>query len=147
MIRPHVLGKFRRLLGAVAASPAMLDVPRQHRELRPARGLAARAGARAGVVNGLFGIEMRRPEPQGERPMTEGGLNENYARELLELHTLGVDGGYTQKDVEEVARCFTGWASTRSTGKFSFEGNRHDDGEKTVLGHDDPRRRRRDRRR
>jgi uncharacterized protein (DUF1800 family) len=64
------------------------------------------------------------------------GLNENYARELLELHTLGVDGGYTQKDVEEVARCFTGWTIRRPRGEaeFYFEPRVHDPGEKVVLG-------------
>jgi uncharacterized protein (DUF1800 family) len=62
-----------------------------------------------------------------------GGLNENYARELMELHTLGVDGGYTQKDVQEVARCFTGWTAT-GTGKFQFNARAHDAGVKTVLG-------------
>jgi uncharacterized protein (DUF1800 family) len=82
------------------------------------------------------------------------GINENYARELMELHTLGVDGGYTQKDVQEVARCFTGWtifqprgggaavnartggeAARRTAGTFFFNARAHDDGEKTVLGH------------
>jgi uncharacterized protein (DUF1800 family) len=64
-------------------------------------------------------------------------LNENYARELMELHTLGVDGGYTEKDVREVARAFTGWtiANPRQGGAFSFDARMHDDGEKTVLGH------------
>jgi uncharacterized protein (DUF1800 family) len=66
-----------------------------------------------------------------------GGVNENYARELMELHTLGVDGGYTQKDVEEVARCFTGWTidRPRDGGGFRFAPRLHDDGEKAVLGH------------
>jgi len=65
------------------------------------------------------------------------GLNENYARELMELHTLGVDGGYTQKDVTEVARAFTGWTirNPRARGEFMFEPRLHDDREKTVLGH------------
>jgi uncharacterized protein (DUF1800 family) len=62
------------------------------------------------------------------------GLNENYGRELLELHTLGVDGGYTQKDVTEVARAFTGWTIDRD-GRFRFVPALHDSGEKTVLGH------------
>jgi len=64
------------------------------------------------------------------------GLNENYARELLELHTLGVDGGYAQKDVEEVARCFTGWTlrQPRAEGAFVFDPRIHDNGEKTVMG-------------
>ena len=64
------------------------------------------------------------------------GINENYAREIMELHTLGVDGGYTQKDVQEVARCFTGWTlrQPRNGGGFYFAPFMHDDGEKTVLG-------------
>jgi uncharacterized protein (DUF1800 family) len=65
------------------------------------------------------------------------GINENYGRELMELHTLGVDGGYTQKDVQEVARAFTGWSIDRPqrSGGFMFRGRIHDDGEKIVLGH------------
>ncbi|WP_457666412.1 DUF1800 domain-containing protein [Thiolapillus sp.] len=67
-----------------------------------------------------------------------GTPNENYARELMELHTLGVNGGYTETDVQEVARCFTGWAVGRrgsdKLGKFQFYPRRHDQGEKTVLG-------------
>jgi uncharacterized protein (DUF1800 family) len=65
------------------------------------------------------------------------GINENYARELMELHTLGVDGGYTQKDVQEVARAFTGWSidGPRRNGEFMFRPRIHDDGEKVVLGH------------
>ena len=62
------------------------------------------------------------------------GPNENYGREILELHTLGVDGGYTQKDVQEVARCFTGWGVSGRNGTFEFRAVRHDAGEKTVLG-------------
>src|SRR5262249_10830491 len=64
------------------------------------------------------------------------GLNENYGRELLELHTLGVDGGYTQKDVTEAARCFTGWTieQPQRGGTFQFNHMMHDDGSKTILG-------------
>jgi uncharacterized protein (DUF1800 family) len=70
--------------------------------------------------------------PNGRRH----GINENYARELMELHTLGVDGGYTQKDVQEVARCFTGWTiqRPRSEAEFLFNPRLHDNGAKTVLG-------------
>lgn len=71
-----------------------------------------------------------------------GVPNENYARELMELHTLGVHGGYTQKDVQEVARCLTGWTFERRflrpRGMFRFDPDLHDDGEKTVLGHKIP---------
>jgi len=65
------------------------------------------------------------------------GINENYARELMELHTLGVDGGYTQKDVQEVARALTGWTieGRQRGGEFIFRPRMHDDGEKIVLGH------------
>jgi uncharacterized protein (DUF1800 family) len=68
---------------------------------------------------------------------TNRGLNENYARELMELHTLGVDGGYTQKDVQEVARALTGWTKTSANGKdvFAFTPALHDTGAKIVLGH------------
>jgi hypothetical protein len=62
------------------------------------------------------------------------GLNENYARELMELHTLGVDGGYSQKDVQEVARALTGWTFNRQNGRFVFNPLIHDAGEKTILG-------------
>jgi uncharacterized protein (DUF1800 family) len=74
---------------------------------------------------------------QPPQAMRRRGLNENYARELMELHTLGVDGGYTQKDVQEVARAFTGWtiANPRLGGAYRFEPRLHDDGEKLVLGH------------
>jgi uncharacterized protein (DUF1800 family) len=104
--------------------------------------------------------EARRREQQDNPEMSKEqqqqrakrGINENYARELMELHTLGVDGGYTQKDVQEVARCFTGWTifdprgvSSRlapqmadQAGKFYFNPRLHDDGEKTVLGHKIP---------
>jgi uncharacterized protein (DUF1800 family) len=73
--------------------------------------------------------------PQGKN--APKGLNENYGRELMELHTLGVDGGYTQKDVTEVARAFTGWTidNPRQGGSFTFNPRRHDTGQKVVLGH------------
>ncbi len=87
-IRPHVLGKFKDLLRATAEHPAMLDYLDNRLSVDP------KAVERMG----------REPGPGEPR-----GLNENYARELMELHTLGADGGYTQKDIIEVARCFTGW--------------------------------------
>jgi uncharacterized protein (DUF1800 family) len=116
VIRPYALGKFRDLLGASAKSPAMLYYLDNFRSTGPPpqrRGRAARANA---------------PKKQA------AGLNENYGREIMELHTLGVDGGYTQKDVTEVARCFTGWTINPQTGAFFFAPGRHDRGEKTVLG-------------
>jgi len=112
-IRPHALGRFKDLLLATAQSPAMLFYLDNW--------LSASPNA---VVARLAPNNPRR------------GLNENYARELMELHTLGVEGGYTQKDVQEVARCFTGWTirQPRSEGTFHFEPRIHDTGEKLVLG-------------
>jgi uncharacterized protein (DUF1800 family) len=108
-IRPHVLGKFEDLLRATAQSPAMLFYLDNWQS----------------VAGG---------SPAGRRQ--QRGLNENYGRELLELHTLGVDGGYTQKDVTEVARCFTGWTihQPQRVAAFEFNPRMHDNGEKTVLG-------------
>ncbi len=141
-IRPHVLGRFRDLLGATAKSPAMLfyldnwmsaDPNGPHLEqLRPAaRRLLDRRQQQAGAAGraGKAGV------PAAARRPT--GLNENYGRELLELHTLGVDAGYTQQDVTEVARAFTGWSieRPREGGGFRFAPALHDDGEKVVLGH------------
>jgi len=152
-IRPRVLGKFRELLQATAESPAMLFYLDNWQSSAPegARTAAPRAEAgrgnprnpnrmpdRAGV--GRPG-ELNRPRTLADLPPgvqnRRAGLNENYARELMELHTLGVEGGYTQKDVQEVARAFTGWtiANPRQGGGFRFEPRMHDDGEKIVLGH------------
>jgi uncharacterized protein (DUF1800 family) len=111
-IRPHVLGRFRDLVLATARHPAMLFY------------LDNWLSTRADLV-------LPRG-PNAGRPM---GLNENYARELMELHTLGVDGGYTQQDVIEVARCFTGWTIDRPQqgGGFVFRPQAHDRGAKRVL--------------
>ncbi|HEV2912313.1 MAG TPA: DUF1800 domain-containing protein [Pyrinomonadaceae bacterium] len=92
--------------------------------------------------------EEQQQQPTRQQPQrARRGINENYARELMELHTLGVDGGYTQRDVQEVARCFTGWtivnargfrnmnAGGGEAGTFYFNPRLHDDGEKVVLGH------------
>src|SRR5688572_11172606 len=136
-IRPRVFGRFRDLLGAVAESPAMLFYLDnwQSAAAEDAAMMAApqrgRPGQRARARREMQ--MMQEPPPQQRRR----GLNENYARELMELHTLGVDGGYTQKDVQEVARAFTGWTidAPRQGGAFRFEPRMHDDGEKHVLGH------------
>jgi uncharacterized protein (DUF1800 family) len=154
VIRPSALGKFRDLLGAVAASPAMLfyldnwesvadsahptlAAAREPRfgVLRPGRGGTRIFAPGAIVPPGAY----RRPNAPalpGGRPRPIG-INENYARELLELHTLGVDGGYTQQDIIEVARAFTGWtiAPPRLGGGSLFRPETHDAGPKTVLGH------------
>lgn len=151
-IRPHALGRFRDLLGAVAHSPAMLlyldnaqsvaDSTRPtlvgrdvaERRLRMARRAVARNNRRA--ANGARIDSATFEQLVARRPR---GLNENYARELLELHTLGVDGGYTQQDVIEVARALTGWSvrglGARGAGDFVFNPVAHDAGEKRVLGH------------
>jgi uncharacterized protein (DUF1800 family) len=114
-IRPFAMGRFRDLLGATAHSPAMLFYLDNWRSsvLRP--------------------YPATKDKPAG----ADGGLNENYARELMELHTLGVDGGYTQTDVQEVARCFSGWTIQKPNeqGLFLYRPGLHDDGEKVVLGH------------
>jgi uncharacterized protein (DUF1800 family) len=115
-IRPHVFGKFRDLLGATAKSPAMLFYLDNWLSVDP---VAKAPGIRAQAS----GQKKRR------------GLNENYARELMELHTLGVDGGYTQQDIVNVARAFTGWTIDPRTQTFRFARAFHDGGEKVVLGH------------
>ncbi len=128
-IRPRALGRFRDLLGAVAKSAAMLYY----------------------LDNWQSAAEPGRPrlEPPRLAPARNRGLNENYGRELLELHTLGVDGGYTQQDVIAVARALTGWtflpqqpnaqravrARLPDPGVFFFNPQVHDAGEKVVLGH------------
>jgi uncharacterized protein (DUF1800 family) len=121
-IRPHVLGNFRDLVLATARHPAMLfyldNWMSTRTDLVMPRGQNSPASAM--------------PRPAGQRR----GLNENYARELMELHTLGVDGGYTQQDVTEVARAFTGWTidRPREGGPFVFRPALHDQGSKRVLG-------------
>lgn len=119
VIRPHVLGKFHDLLLATAESPAMLFYLDNVESVDPRAAAMMQARRRA----------------QPARPVR--GLNENYARELMELHTLGVDGGYTQRDVTEVARCFTGWSikAPREGATFVFRERLHDNGAKVVLGH------------
>jgi uncharacterized protein (DUF1800 family) len=118
-IRPHVFGRFRDLLGATARHPAMLFYLDNWRSTRD------------GMPRPLASAEDEEEEAE-PRP----GLNENYARELLELHTLGVDGGYTQQDVREVARCFTGWSIRRPRREpaFFFRRRAHDPEDKVVLG-------------
>ena len=163
-IRPNVFSKFGDLLKATAESPAMLfyldnwtsaapnsgqanDVEtRLQRQLdqiengRRMRRLERSGGAGAAVVDEAD-LEKRHKQMQQTLERVKSarknrGINENYAREVMELHTLGVDGGYTQKDVQEVARCFTGWTirQPRAGGNFYFNAALHDDGEKTVLG-------------
>jgi uncharacterized protein (DUF1800 family) len=133
-IRPHVFGNFRDLLQATAESPAMLFYLDNWQSSAPEG--AAQARPRAAVRGRRITSRALADLPPAAQNRRRG-LNENYARELMELHTLGVDGGYTQKDVQEVARAFTGWtiANPRQGGSFRFEPRMHDDGEKVVLGH------------
>ncbi len=116
-IRPYAMGSFRDLLGATAHHPAMLFYLDN-----------------VVSTSSAYGDELAKRGSKGPR-----GLNENYARELMELHTLGVDGGYTQKDVTELARMLTGWTyapqrMARFNENFTFDPRRHDQGTKTWLG-------------
>ena len=124
--------------------------PRARRPPAARRSTAVRCAGGACPADGSRRTARRRPQDPADRPhagrprrkpqqMRRRGLNENYARELMELHTLGVDGGYTQKDVQEVARAFTGWTieNPRLGGAFRFDPRLHDDGEKVVLGPSD----------
>ena len=129
-IRPNALGKFRDLLGAVAKSPAMLYyLDNWESTVEPDRPALSTFTARP--VRGRLGVAFR-PAPGPRR----NGLNENYGRELLELHTLGVDGGYSQADVISAARAFTGWTIDRPQlgGGFVFRPALHDAGDKRFLG-------------
>jgi uncharacterized protein (DUF1800 family) len=138
-IRPHVLGKFRDLLGATAHSPAMLFYLDNWQSA---------AADQPALMNPEMARRLNDPRlpPQQRQQLMQRldqakrqqpkGLNENYGRELMELHTLGVDGGYTQQDVVEVARAFTGWTIDRpqQSGGFMFRPQMHDTGPKTILG-------------
>jgi uncharacterized protein (DUF1800 family) len=176
-IRPHTLGKFKDLLVATAQSPAMLFYLDNFQSVSPAApGNGAGGGPRRGLKRDMdfFDRMLRRRAVNRDAGMPQAeaqagrdgdatkrapapkrmkrGINENYARELMELHTLGVDGGYTQKDVQEVARAFTGWTindprgyrsaaldgENEGAGQFRFNARMHDDGEKIVLGHKIP---------
>lgn len=146
VIRPNSLGNFRTLLGATAKHPAMLLY------LNNAQSMAAADAPHLST----FAVGQMQGKASSKRPM---GLNENYARELMELHTLGVDGGYSQKDVTEVARVLTGWTTAGGrrggnrlervmrqypeqvqTGEngFVFLPFLHDSGAKTILGSNFP---------
>jgi uncharacterized protein (DUF1800 family) len=174
-IRPNTFGKFNDLLLATAQSPAMLFYLDNFQSVSPNANMGGgrRLGQqrpqaqRGGLIDllmgggarrnparppGAGGANMPNPNQQAGQQRPKRGINENYARELMELHTLGVDGGYTQKDVQEVARCFTGWTifdprgyrsavtgtADDRAGQFYFNPRLHDDGEKIVLGHKIP---------
>jgi uncharacterized protein (DUF1800 family) len=150
-IRPHTMGKFQDLLTATAKSPAMLFFLdnwqsvdpvafKEHQQeiaMRRARyqgmfggGFAPTPGTFPGP-NGGFGAQA------GANQQQDRGLNENYGREVMELHTVGVDTGYTQQDVIEMARCLTGWTvrEPRRDPEFMFRPEFHAEGKKVVMGH------------
>jgi uncharacterized protein (DUF1800 family) len=136
VIRPHALGKFKDLLVATAKSPAMLYYLDNWQSVGPHSELAKYGPQRRRFRRGRFG-QVRMPPSQQKARNRPSGLNENYAREIMELHTLGVDGGYTQKDVTELAKVLTGWTidEPRRGGEFKFNERAHEPGTKYVLGH------------
>ncbi|HEX8812367.1 MAG TPA: DUF1800 domain-containing protein, partial [Terracidiphilus sp.] len=138
VIRPRALGKFEDLLVATAKSPAMLFYLDNWMSVGPnsmqAQGIPAHPGP-----YGPYGRPRRfpqQPNPNAKRKQASG-LNENYGRELLELHTLSVNGGYSQRDVTEVAKVFTGWTIEKPYEGmgFKFDPRMHEPGPKLVLGH------------
>ena len=137
VIQPNTLGKFKDLLTATAKSPAMLFYLDNFLSADPhaAQRQAMERAMRQQMRRGPYAYPPR-PQPQQVQKKQQRGLNENYGRELMELHTLGVDGGYTQKDVTEVARCFTGWTieKPREIAQFKFDEKVHDPDPKIVLG-------------
>jgi uncharacterized protein (DUF1800 family) len=129
VVLPNALGNFEQLLVATAKSPAMLMYLDNWESIGPDSPAATRIGQ----------YQKRNPNGQLAQKLPKG-INENYARELMELHTLGVGGGYTQADVIAVAKCFTGWTIDKNyqnggSGEFIFQPNRHEGGDKVVLGH------------
>jgi uncharacterized protein (DUF1800 family) len=137
VIRPHALGKFEDLLVATAQSPAMLYYLDNWLSVGPNSDVAN------GIKRRSKRDEKKYAKSNGTVKQSKGkrnGLNENYGRELMELHTLGVNGGYTQKDVTEIARVLTGWTLTKPNDGdysfgFTFDERTHEPGEKIVLGH------------
>jgi uncharacterized protein (DUF1800 family) len=139
VIRPHIWGRFRDLLEASAKSPAMLyyldnATSTVAHTVTDREAMITQKIADRMTQNGNGALAPPVPQVGSQK----GGVNENYAREIMELHTLGVDGGYTQQDVQEVARCFTGWSVDRLSGTFAFHARAHDNGAKVVLGHQIP---------
>ncbi len=137
VIQPHALGRFKDLVIASAKSPAMLFYLDNYLSADPrAAQRQAQQRAMRQMRRNPYGWGAPPPRQQQNAKKQERGLNENYGRELMELHTLGVDGGYTQKDVTEVARCFTGWTikKPREYPVFKFEEELHDPDPKIVLG-------------
>lgn len=143
-IRPHAMGKFRDLLLATAQSPAMLFYLDNFESVSPSADLVGKVDASRRDISKLSDEQLRNammrrrglsaqeaderirrlranPDPQRAQRLPNG-INENYARELMELHTLGVDGGYSQQDIKEVARCFTGWSILDPRGYAVYAG-------------------------
>jgi len=141
-IRPNVLGSFRTLLGATAHSPAMLFYLDNFQSRTPNPPVVISPEMEQRLKNPRLTpqqreqLERRIEQMRNQQRRPQGGLNENYARELMELHTLGVDGGYTQQDVIAVARILTGWTIDRPQqgGAFVFRPQMHDGDVKTVMG-------------
>jgi uncharacterized protein (DUF1800 family) len=158
-IRPHTMGKFDDLLLATAKSPAMLFFldnylsadpaavarTQQMKAMRQARlqgGFAGGSMPAPGTFPGPVGNPSANPanasaaEAVAAKNKKEGGLNENYGREVMELHTVGVDGGYSQQDVIEMAECLTGWTihEPRKNPQFFFDEKIHGEGKKVVMG-------------
>ena len=139
VVRPLALGKFEDLLMATAKSPAMLYYLDNWISTAPAEVMEERIST---LRSRLRSQRRQGTGGQAERALLRllrraKGLNKNYARELMELHTLGVDGGYSQEDVIQVAKCLTGWTITapRQGGSFQFRPFLHEDEDKVVLGH------------
>ena len=135
VIQPRAFGKFKDLVTSTAKSPAMLFYLDNFLSADPRS--AQRQAMQRAMRQARYGRPWPpRPPANPQQKKNERGLNENYGRELMELHTLGVDGGYTQKDVTEVARCFTGWTidKPRQYADFKFEERLHDPDPKIVLG-------------
>jgi uncharacterized protein (DUF1800 family) len=148
-IRPHTMGKFQDLLIATAKSPAMLFFLDNWLSVDPIafeqsrREAALRRQHLEGLFTGGFAPDPRTfPAPDGRAPnqhpkQPERGINENYGREVMELHTVGVDAGYTQQDVIEMAKCLTGWTvrEPRRDPAYVFKPEFHSTGRKVVMGH------------
>ena len=138
VIRPRALGKFEDLLVATAKSPAMLFYLDNWMSVGPNSMRALGIPDRPVRAYGPYGRPRRFPAPNpSAKRRVNNGLNENYGRELLELHTLSVNGGYSQRDVTEVAKVFTGWTIEKPNegGGFKYEPRMHEPGPKFVLGH------------
>ena len=141
VIRPRALGKFEDLLMATAKSPAMLFYLDNWMSVGPnsmqAQGIPAAAGP-MGRMGRTAATRAIRSKIRTRSASRTSGLNENYGRELLELHTLSVNGGYSQRDVTEVAKVFTGWTIEKPADGmgFKYEPRMHEPGPKFVLGHE-----------